>query len=331
MKPHVLYPVLLLAAWFRLKYPHVARGALSSSGPILMNIKSPFIYTNVVDKDFRETSKTCHDTIKQSWSAINRLAATKPNGLSILTKKFKLCNTLKKSSDVKSLKDWLINLYDNAAQYDAPPNYPVSMLCKAVDGAPKNADIVDKIFAGFEQVAPFDQKKNCYQLPGSDDQSQLAPDAALAFETVIGWTWQTCTELANPTNGALNNSMFEPETWPTKDNIDQCKAFEARGRFNWIETYYGGKDIKLVLQNFGSNIIFYNGLRDPYSGYSVLESLSDTLLAINAPKGSHCLDLRIPARTDPKWLVTLRNKEAAIIKDWLAKYYADLAAASVKG
>lgn len=45
----------MLAAWFRLKYPHIAHGALASSAPIL--IINDFVplygYYNIVSKDFK--------------------------------------------------------------------------------------------------------------------------------------------------------------------------------------------------------------------------------------------------------------------------------------
>lgn len=45
----------VLAAWFRLKYPHIAIGALASSSPILNfdNITSPYSFNNIVTQDFR--------------------------------------------------------------------------------------------------------------------------------------------------------------------------------------------------------------------------------------------------------------------------------------
>jgi len=45
----------VLAAWFRMKYPHVAIGALASSAPILQfeDLVSPYAFDNIITQDFR--------------------------------------------------------------------------------------------------------------------------------------------------------------------------------------------------------------------------------------------------------------------------------------
>lgn len=45
----------VLAAWFRLKYPHVAIGALASSAPILYfdDLTSPYSFSDIITKDFK--------------------------------------------------------------------------------------------------------------------------------------------------------------------------------------------------------------------------------------------------------------------------------------
>lgn len=84
------------------------------------------------------------------------------------------------------------------------------------------------------------------------------------------------------------------------------------------------KDIKLILHRFASNIIFSNGLQDPYSSGGVLKNISSTVVAIYTAKGSHCLDIHGADKSDPDWLVEQRKTEVKIMKKWLAKYYADL-------
>ncbi|MFQ6631552.1 hypothetical protein Gotur_009182, partial [Gossypium turneri] len=242
----------MLASWLRLKYPHVALGALASSAPILYfdNITRSGAYYSVVTNDFREASESCYQTIRNSWSVIDKIAS-QPNGLSNLSCIFKTCKPLNKSSELKIA---LENMYAAAAQYDSPPRYPVTRICRGIDGANETQDILSKIFAGV--VAYYDEVNlSCYiNLPTNES------------ETTVGWRWQTCSEMVIPI-GIENGTMFQPDPFNLTSFIQECKTiFGVPPRPHWVTSYYGGHDIKLILQRFGSNIIFSNGLRDPYSG-----------------------------------------------------------------
>jgi lysosomal Pro-X carboxypeptidase len=52
---HVFVNYAVLAAWFRLKYHHVAIGALASSAPLLYfdNITPASAYHDVITRDFQ--------------------------------------------------------------------------------------------------------------------------------------------------------------------------------------------------------------------------------------------------------------------------------------
>ncbi|PIN14808.1 Lysosomal Pro-Xaa carboxypeptidase, partial [Handroanthus impetiginosus] len=132
----------MLASWFRLKYPHIALGALASSAPILYfdDITPQNGYYSIVTKDFKEVSKNCYQTIKKSWAEIDKVAS-KPGGLSLLSQRFNTCSHLNNPDE---LKDFLDSMYSSAAQYNHPPNYPVTMVCRGVDGAPKGTDIIGR-------------------------------------------------------------------------------------------------------------------------------------------------------------------------------------------
>lgn len=300
----------MLAAWFRLKYPHIAIGAMASSAPILYFDKiTPTVgYYSLVTKDFREASESCYKTIKQSWSEIDKIAA-QANGLSTLSKKFRTCKTLK---DASYLKNYLDSMYCEAAQYDMPPKYPVNVVCSGIDGAKEGTDILGRIFSG---VVTYYGNKSCYELQ----------DDFFSSETLDGWEWQTCSEMVIPIGIPNNDTMFPASPFDLKEYLDDCKKlYGVSPRPHWMTTYYGGHHIKEVLKRFGSNIIFSNGLRDPYSSGGVLENISKSLVAVTTPKGSHCLDI-LPARDDdPKWLVLQRKKIVEIINKWILKYYEDL-------
>ncbi|KAI3683580.1 hypothetical protein L1987_84088 [Smallanthus sonchifolius] len=81
---------------------------------------------------------------------------------------------------------------------------------------------------------------------------------------------------------------------------------------------------RLALSKFGSNIIFSNGLRDPYSSGGVLEDISKRILALKTTNGSHCLDILNSMESDPEWLIKQRKDEVKIISRWIRKYYRNL-------
>ncbi|KAF5194731.1 Lysosomal pro-x carboxypeptidase, partial [Thalictrum thalictroides] len=300
----------MLASWFRLKYPHIAMGALASSAPILYfeDIVPQDIYYVIATNDFKEASMNCYKTIRKSWSTIDKIAS-QANGFSLLSKKFKTCKPI---SDSSELKNYLDSMYNKAAQYDAPPGYPVNQICDAIDKASKTTtDTLSRIAAGF---IALNGKQKCYDLQAGN---------SLTYDK-LGWYWQTCTDLVIPMGKNRDNTMFPVAPYNLNNYTKSCQAIfddTVKARPHWIVNEFGGHDIKRVLKKFGSNIIFSNGLRDPYSGGGVLQNISNTLVAIKAAKGSHCLDIQYSSKDDPIWLTKMRASIIKIMKDWLAEYY----------
>ncbi|ESR49819.1 hypothetical protein CICLE_v10033867mg, partial [Citrus x clementina] len=223
----------MLVAWFRLKYPDIALGAVASSAPILYfdNITPSNAFYDLVSKDFREASESCYKTIKQSWlKSIKPLL--KKNGLTFLSKKFKTCKPLK---DVSELKDYLESMYTSAAQYDDPQEYPVNKACNGIDGASEGTDTLGRIFSG---IVALRGESSCYD---------------------------TCSEMVSPIKIGKNDTTFQANPFNPTESMDSCnKSYGVVPRPHWITTYCSGHDIRVVLKRFGSNIIFSNGLRYPY-------------------------------------------------------------------
>ncbi|KAB5552969.1 hypothetical protein DKX38_010280 [Salix brachista] len=232
----------MLAAWFRLKYPHIAIGALASSSPILNfeNITSPYSFNNIITQDFR--------------------------------------------------------------------------MCKAIDDPKTGNNTFAKLYGAASVYYNYSRTATCFDLDDDSDPHGLG-----------GWSWQACTEMIMPTSGNNEDSIFAASTWSYDDRAASCEAyFGVEPRPSWITTEFGGHDIKRVLKRFGSNIIFFNGLRDPWSGGGVLENISRSIVAIVAEQGAHHVDLRFATSEDPKWLRDVREREVNIIAKWLSEYYDDL-------
>jgi lysosomal Pro-X carboxypeptidase len=69
-------------------------------------------------------------------------------------------------------------MYTAAAQYNHPPEYPVTVICNGIDEASFGNNILDKIYSGV--VA---QKGNGTCKINSPTNIS---------ETSVGWEWQVC-------------------------------------------------------------------------------------------------------------------------------------------
>ncbi|RMC07464.1 hypothetical protein DUI87_16936 [Hirundo rustica rustica] len=68
----------MLAAWFRMKYPHVVAGALAASAPIWQfgDLVPCGTFFSIVTNDFKKSGPGCSESIRNSWGAVNHLSST---------------------------------------------------------------------------------------------------------------------------------------------------------------------------------------------------------------------------------------------------------------
>ncbi|KAK6147249.1 hypothetical protein DH2020_018161 [Rehmannia glutinosa] len=270
----------MLAAWFRLKYPHVAVGALASSAPIL---------------NFDNITSHLVSTISSPKTSGNYISAG-------------------------SLSNWLGTAYTYTAMTDYPtptnflnplPAYPVKQMCKAIDDPATGNNTFEKLYGAANIYYNYTGEAKCFDLVDDSDPHGLG-----------GWTWQACTEMILLTDGNTEDSIFPASNYSYNDRLEFCKSnFNIEPRPSWIPTEFGAQHIHRVLKRFGSNIIFFNGLRDPWSGGGVLKDISKSVIAIVAKEGAHHVDLRFSTSEDPGWLQDVRKREVNIISKWLSQYY----------
>ncbi|KAL9668470.1 hypothetical protein QQ045_006004 [Rhodiola kirilowii] len=225
----------MLAAWMRLKYPHIAIGALASSAPILQfeNIVPPETFYDIVSQDFKRESSTCFDTIKKSWDAVE-IEGQKDNGLKQLAKTFRLCGELKSTDD---LSNWLDSAYSYLAMVDYPypsnflmplPEYPIREVCKRIDSYPEGTSVLERIFGGVSVYYNYTGEADCFQL--DDDPHGMS-----------GWNWQACTEMVMPMSSSRNSSMFPAYDYNYNSFKEWCLGeFNVEPRANWITIEFGG-------------------------------------------------------------------------------------------
>ncbi|XP_065793066.1 lysosomal Pro-X carboxypeptidase isoform X2 [Muntiacus reevesi] len=311
----------MLAAWFRMKYPHLVVGALASSAPIWQfnNLVPCDTFMKIVTTDFGRSGPNCSESIRRSWDAISRLAKKGP-GLRWLSEALHLCTPLTKWQDVQHLKDWISETWVNLAMVDYPyesnflqplPAWPVKVVCRYF----KYYNVPDTLM-----VQNVFQALNVYYNYSGQAKCLNVSETATSSLGVLGWSYQACTEMVMPTCSDGVDDMFEPHSWNMKEYSDDCfKQWGVRPRPSWIPTMYGGKNI-----SSHTNIIFSNGELDPWSGGGVTKDITDTLLAIVIPNGAHHLDLRASNALDPVSVQLTRALEVKYMKQWISDFYVRL-------
>ncbi|XP_077235670.1 uncharacterized protein LOC143877487 isoform X2 [Tasmannia lanceolata] len=227
----------MLAAWFRLKYPHVTIGALASSAPILnfVDIVSPYSFNNIITQDFKSVSESCYRTIKGSWKQIED-TAQQPNGLEKLRNSFKIC---KNYISANSLENWLSTAYIYTAMTDYPtpsnflnplPAYPVKQMCRAIDDPTVGNDTLARLYGAANIYYNYTGNATCFDLNDNSDPHGLGE-----------WTWQACTEMILPTDGNNNDSIFPASKYNYSNRATFCEySFGITPRPNWATTEFGG-------------------------------------------------------------------------------------------
>ncbi|KAJ0063645.1 hypothetical protein NL108_004491 [Boleophthalmus pectinirostris] len=305
----------MLSAWFRMKYPNIVVGALAASAPIWQfpGMVPCGAFLKTVTQDFAKSGYNCEVNIRKSWSAINNISST-ASGLEWLSAEFSLCDSLKNKNDVMNFKNWLQETWVNLAMVDYPyeanflqplPRWPIQVVCKYLT---MDSTASDKLLLrGVSQAA-----KVYYNYTGSSSCLNIS-QTATGNLGILGWFYQACTEMVMPmcTDGV--NDMFEPEEWNFQAFSDECKSmFGVRPRADWAEVVYGGKDI-----GAHSNIIFSNGVLDPWSAGGVTHNISESLVSILIPDGAHHLDLRYSNDLDPPTVRAARALEIKYFKEWI--------------
>lgn len=115
-----------LAAWFRLKYPHLVAGAVASSAPIKakLNFKE---YIEVVENSL---GFKCIEEIKKAIKELTKLLNSEDDWQNI-TEMFNLCSPLNASNpmDVSNLIENLAGYFEETVQYNNDNRYNPVGIC----------------------------------------------------------------------------------------------------------------------------------------------------------------------------------------------------------
>lgn len=141
------------------------------------------------------------------------------------------------------------------------------------------------------------------------------------------WDYQWCTETI-PEESYFTTDGVNDMFWPRAFDWDYVSAhcFDAWGvrpRYGWMRAAYG--NVFDWARSGVSNIVFSNGLFDPWSSAGVKANLSASLPAVIISEGAHHIDTFFSNPEDPADVTAARAFEMAMIRGWISDFYASAA------
>ncbi|KAH6941280.1 hypothetical protein HPB50_015469 [Hyalomma asiaticum] len=302
----------MLAAWMRMKYPHLVTAALSSSAPLLMfpGLTPCSAFNQAITRAFDQEGPLCSRTIRKSWAIIESKFSSEES-VKALRKKFKLCEELR-STDYLKLRDYLHDVYmvlamlnyaDASSLLTPLPANPVRVSCKFLQSS----------FANDEAIVEAAAKTVNLYFNGTG--TLPCNDIDIFYRHQTSWRFQECTELTMPTCSDGVTDMFYPELWNSTKFAQTCeRKFGVRPDFYRGVMSFGGKNLGPA-----SNIVFSQGDLDPWASVGIRDSPSEDLPVILISGAAHHSDLRFSADNDSVSLRAARELEKAHILRWLEK------------
>ncbi|KAL7014675.1 hypothetical protein ACKWTF_016055 [Chironomus riparius] len=327
LNPDRLRPVIcfggsyggMLSAWMRMKYPHLVVGALASSAPVrqFTDVVPCDIFNRILTSVFRVAieNSPCVDNIKKLWPVLKNFSSTE-EGRKYLSNEFKFCKPYNKTEDYDTFYAYLMDVFGNLAMANYPyeanflaplPAFPVRQFCGQLD---KNFDKNEELLTAFNNAlqvySNYTQKTKCLDISSAYDESMGS----------LGWDFQACTEMVMPMCTTGSTDMFVPKKWDFAEYSTDCfKKFKVYPRERAAICQYGAFKFDML-----SNVIFSNGLLDPWSGGGVLRTQSDAVTVVILPEGAHHLDLREDNKADPASIKATRTYYLKTFREWVDTY-----------
>ncbi|KAH6941276.1 hypothetical protein HPB50_015465 [Hyalomma asiaticum] len=240
----------MLAAWFRMKFPHIVTASLASSAPVNM---SPGLvhcgrFNEAVTAAYERESELCSAAIRRSWTELQELGRSVA-GCEQLGQKFGLCQTLH-PSNYTVLRDWIKEVYSTIALVNFPapsdlvgamPGNPVRVVCEGFVNAPESdsSSLVDAVVSAVNILF-------------NGTGQRLCNDLFIFQRHIVGYGFQTCNELMKASCGNGVTDMFFPYTWNATAEVERCQTqYDITPDFYRTVMLYGGDRFHTA-----SNIIF---------------------------------------------------------------------------
>lgn len=323
----------MLGSWMRIKYPHILDGVIAGSAPIWNFFGEdppfdPLSFAKGVTYDATPeagSAAACVPNARAAWRTLVDLGRSQA-GRDKVAAAVRLCDdqVLDSTDKVTALREWMSSAWDSMAMGNYPypssyilngggllPTFPVRVACSYLaEPSLKGTELLEAMTEAIGVFYNYSHDAECFRFDaGPNPESDEAGDF---------WGYQWCTEMFMPASRDGVHDMFWDEPFNETEARRGCKdTWGVTPRRLWAQIEWGGRRIESA-----SNIVFSNGLYDPWHGGGVLENVSDTVVSLTIPTGAHHLDLMFSHPDDPQSVKDVRKQELHHITRWVEQAYA---------
>nr|KAF7435023.1 hypothetical protein H0235_003214 [Vespula pensylvanica] len=316
-----------LAAWMRVKYPHLVHGAVSSSAPVLAQVDFQQYYV-IVENSLKEYSEACVDVIAAANKQFHMMLHH-PIGQQGIVKKFNLCDPIDsgytKRVDISNLYETIVSNFAGIVQYNKDNRNNSRMANLTIDDA-CNILLNEKIGIPIDRLAYISNmilnasKEKCLDFR-YDKMIHELRDVTWDSEGAEGgrqWIYQTCTEFGFFQTSTARPNLFS-EMFPVEFFIQQCiDIFGPRYNIDLLNnavkrtnTLYGALKLEV------NNVVFVHGSVDPWHALGITTSLTPEATAIYINGTAHCANMYPSTEHDLPQLKAAKVQVGRIIYRWL--------------
>jgi len=304
-----------LAAWARLKYPHLFHAAVASSAPVTASIDywgyNPIVAQALADP-FAGGSAACHDLVGEAFDSFTQMLDDESSGggRAQIGMLFNTCGSIETDGDGWMLHDWVSDDFMGLVQYNDPSpdaTHSVRQTCTTLLDAATGATPLARLVNITRDRSPPGQCINnptdgsgAKTISWNEHLGLLARDD----KPSRAWFYQQCVDGSGHDQTCRKESgcLFSPRYASPQLFAELCTRLfgtipdvtDAAVLSNSVS--YGDN------RTGGTNILYVNGDLDPFHWGSVTRNTSGALarnvMALLIRGGSHCADMGSPSPHD---------------------------------
>ncbi|XP_066209631.1 thymus-specific serine protease [Saccopteryx leptura] len=313
-----------LAAWARLKFPHLLFAAVASSAPVraVLDFSS---YNEVVSRSLTSAaiggSPECRAAASSAFAEVEQRLRAGGAVRAALRAELGACASLGRAENRVELLEALQALVGGAVQYDGQAGAPLSVrqLCGLLLEGRSNGSRPDP-YHGLRraaQVVMHSLGQKCLSFSRAETLAQLrVTEPQVSGVGDRQWLYQTCTEFGfyvtceDPTCpfSQLPALPSQLELCEQVFGLSTSSIAQAVAQTN---SYYGGQTPG------ATHVLFVNGDTDPWHVLSVTQALGPSVSALLIPGASHCFDMAPERPSDSPSLHLGRQSIFQQLQTWL--------------